>query len=91
MAPEELVYLHEFLASDMHWCRLLGGPIAKMGMLVEVPKNQHIICIPHITEVPATQDYSWSGKCDGGSTSTVIKKLRYVRNPVNRTQFDFQG
>lgn len=57
LPPEELVYLREFLAQETHWCRLIGGPMEKMGMLVEVPKNEHNICIPPLRQTTSRRRY----------------------------------
>jgi hypothetical protein len=86
LPPEELVYLREFLAQETHWCRLVGGPQEKMGMLVEVPKNEHNICIPHLERPPA-----FSNVFDplNSQMVPVVKKLHYIRNPGNRTEFLF--
>lgn len=74
LPPEELCYLREFLAKDEHWVRLVGGP--KRGDVLTMAKNRHEITIAHLVHPMVF-----------GSASPTYVKLRYIRNPVVRTEF----
>lgn len=74
----------EWIARDMHWCYLTGGPTRMMGMIVAVPKQEHRICFSY-AEPRSNSIFEFATPAQ----PPAYMKLTYIRNPAIHCQFDF--